>query len=310
MARRSPLLGAMAHPRYVLPDQTYLITRRCYQRTFRLQPQDETNQIFAYCLALAMAKTGVRLHAACVMSNHHHLVVTDPHGVLPEFLRELHRLTAKAVNASQGQWENLWSAEPCNAVRLVTDEDIEERIAYVTANPVAAGLVRTPDEWPGLLVWGERRIRVQRPTAYFAAEGACPEELCLVVERPPVRTGDRGPSTGWFPRVRELIAQEIVAARDKMRSLGRSFLGRGAVLSTSFARRGRSDEEKRGVTPTFAAKLASVRAMLGAIECGFRAGHRRALVAWRKGLRDTVFPYGTWGMWVFHRALVGPPLSE
>jgi hypothetical protein len=59
------------------------------------------------------------------MSNHHHLVVTDPRGVLPEFLRELHRLTAKAINASQGQWENLWAAEPCNAVRLVTDHDVE-----------------------------------------------------------------------------------------------------------------------------------------------------------------------------------------
>jgi hypothetical protein len=40
-----------------------------------------------------------------VMSNHHHLVVTDRRGALPDFLRELHRLTAKAINASQGQWK-------------------------------------------------------------------------------------------------------------------------------------------------------------------------------------------------------------
>ena len=111
----------MAHPRRVVPGETYLITRRCYQRTFRLRPCAETNSIFLYCLAFAAQRTGVVLHAVCVMSNHHHLVVTDTCAVLPEFLRELHRLTAKAINAAQGQWENLWAAEPCNAVRLVTD---------------------------------------------------------------------------------------------------------------------------------------------------------------------------------------------
>jgi REP element-mobilizing transposase RayT len=107
----------VAHPRRIIRNETYLITRRCYQRTFRLRPSPETNQAFMYCLAFAMKKTGVRLHAACAMSNHHHLVVTDPNGLLPDFLRELHRLTAKAINAVQGQWENLWAATPCNVPR-------------------------------------------------------------------------------------------------------------------------------------------------------------------------------------------------
>lgn len=41
------------------------------------------------------------------MSNHRRLVVSDPEGVLPEFLRELHRTMAKALNALQGHWESL-----------------------------------------------------------------------------------------------------------------------------------------------------------------------------------------------------------
>ncbi len=69
------------------------------------------------------------------MSNHHHLIVTDTRGTLPDFLRELHRLTAKAMNAAQGQRENLWAAEPANVVRLVTDGDVEDKIAYLAANP-------------------------------------------------------------------------------------------------------------------------------------------------------------------------------
>ncbi len=97
----------MAHPRRIIAGETYLVTRRCYQRTFRLRPCPDTNRVFLYCLALAAKSTGVLIHAACVMSNHHHLVVTDVRGVLPDFLRELHRLSAKALNALHGEWENL-----------------------------------------------------------------------------------------------------------------------------------------------------------------------------------------------------------
>ena len=106
----------MARPRPIVASKTYMITRRCYQRTFRLRPSDETNQIFLYSLAWAAAKTGVQIHAACVMSNHHHIVLTDVCGMLPDFLRELHRTVAKAVNATQGEWENLWSAEPYHSL--------------------------------------------------------------------------------------------------------------------------------------------------------------------------------------------------
>jgi hypothetical protein len=57
-------------------------------------------------------------------------------------------------------------------VRLVTDQDVEDKIAYVVANPVAAGLVEHPEQWPGVLLWGESRRRVTvsvRRVAYCEA---------------------------------------------------------------------------------------------------------------------------------------------
>jgi len=62
----------VVHPHRVVPAATYLVTTRCYQRTFRLRPSEETNRIIAYCLAFALETTGVVLRAVCVMSNHHH----------------------------------------------------------------------------------------------------------------------------------------------------------------------------------------------------------------------------------------------
>jgi hypothetical protein len=236
------------------------------------------------------------------MSNHHHLVVTDTHGVLPNFLRELHRLTAKAMNASQGQWENLWAAEPCNAVRLVTDEDVKDKIAYVAANPVAAGLVKSPEDWPGVLLWGESSQIVKRPESYFREEGRCPAELALCVELPPMRDGSPLSASEWKKRIAEAIASKVATAHRKLRDAGRKFLGRAAVAAVGFIQRARSYEVRFGVIPTFAAKARPVRQALRRVERYFRERYRLALEKWRGGWRDVVFPAGTWGMVVLHGA--------
>lgn len=292
----------MAHPRRVVPGETYLITRRCYQRSFRLRPSAQTNGIFLYCLAFAAARTRVEIHAVCVMSNHHHLIVTDPLGVLPDFLRELHRLTAKAINASQGQWENLWAAEPCNVVRLVTDQDVEQKIAYVVANPVAGGLVRQPEEWPGVLLWGERSMTAERPKQYFAAEGACPAKLTLRVVRPRTFDERRPTDASWHARIRELVVDKVAAAHRAVRLAGQAFLGRASVLATSFARRARTLEARFGVIPTFAARAPAVREALRRAERAFRVNYRDALERWWGSARNATFPAGTWAMVVVHGA--------
>ncbi|HEY2513246.1 MAG TPA: transposase [Polyangiaceae bacterium] len=299
----------MAHPRRILPSQTYLVTRRCYQRTFRLRPSAQTNLIFMYCLALAVQKTGVVVHAACVMSNHHHLVVTDERGLLPDFLRELHRLTAKAMNASQGQWENLWSAEHCSAVRLTTDDDVIDKIAYVAANPVAAGLVEQPEKWPGFIAWGKRNIRVERPAAYFSEEGVCASALHLEVTPPTPRDGVIQTAREWAARVGRSIEEKVREAHARLRKEGRRFLGRNGVLAASFIQRAQSREEKRGTIPTFAARLREIRDGLRRVERHFRARYRAALDRWRGGDRAVAFPLGTWGMRVFHAVAVESPLA-
>jgi REP element-mobilizing transposase RayT len=289
-----------------MPGATYLITRRCYQRTFRLRPSPATNQILSYCLALALEKTGVVLHAACFMSNHHHLVVSDPRGVLPDFLRELHRSTAKAMNASQGQWENLWSAEPCNVVRLADDHDVVDKIAYVAANPVAAGLVARPEEWPGLSLWTERAVRVARPGPYFDERGSSPAALVLRAVLPR-RAGDNESRASWWSRtVTNALAAKVAAAYRKMRSACRAFLGRAGVLAQSFVKRAKTFEPKRVLVPTVAAKSPLARSAMLAAQRAFRGAYRAALSEWRSGMRAIVFPFGTWWMRVHHATHCAP----
>ena len=126
-----------------------MFTRRCSERRFFLRPDSMTNNAFWYCLGWAAQTHGIVLHAAVAMSNHVHVVATDPRGVYPNFLRDFHGLLARVVNAARGRWEHFWDANQASAV-LLTDEAAQaDKLAYVLANPV--GLVKLAVDWPGAL---------------------------------------------------------------------------------------------------------------------------------------------------------------
>lgn len=282
----------------VRPGVTYLITRRCSQRTFRLRPSEQTNHILRFCLALAAMKTGVQIHAAVFMSNHHHIVLTDVNGNLPDFLRELHRQIAKAINASQGQKENLWSSEKAHALELGDEEEIIAKLAYVWTNPVEAGLVATPDEWPGVLlapVESETVSFVSRPTAYFGATSSAPERVELRVH--PLEWIEN-----LLDRVRSAVTGALANIAATLRAAGRRFLGRAAVLATSFVQRAQSLEHMWQRIPTVSARRPEVLAQMLTARREFLRSYHDALQRWRAGDETAVFPFGTWWMRVFWSA--------
>lgn len=52
---------------------------------------------------------------------------------------------------------------------LNSDEDVLEKMAYTIANPTAAGLVRSPREWPGVVSLRlAERFSVDRPDVFAA----------------------------------------------------------------------------------------------------------------------------------------------
>jgi hypothetical protein len=51
----------MTLPRQVVPGRDYMITRRCSERRFFPRPDEETNNAFIYCLALAARRAKVEV---------------------------------------------------------------------------------------------------------------------------------------------------------------------------------------------------------------------------------------------------------
>jgi hypothetical protein len=87
---------------------------------------------------------------------------------------------------------------------------------------------------------------------------------------------------------------------------GGAFLGVRRVLKTSPFDRATSWEPIRGRNPTFAVGREQRPAFFEAVVAlrAFRRAYREALDRWRTGVRDHLFPAGTWLMRTLHGALV------
>jgi putative transposase len=93
----------------------------------------------------------------CLLPNHYHLLVQLTNGGLSEGMREL--------NGCYSRWSNLIH-ERTGTGHLVRnrftsrhvndDEYLQAVLRYIPRNPVEAGLVRTPEDWP----WGGYRATI------------------------------------------------------------------------------------------------------------------------------------------------------
>jgi putative transposase len=287
----------MTAPRQVLPGTTYLITRRCSERRFFLRPSTVTNAIFLYVLAVAARLHRIEVHVVCVLSNHYHLLVTDPEARLPAFMQYLDSLVARAVNASLGRWEGFWSADASySAVSQADPEDIVRKAAYVLANPVAAGLVRTARQWPGL--WtapeqlGTATLEAVRPDVFFSAN--MPERVELALTTPPGFS-----SAAAFQALVAAALSEL--EREKQRELGAGgFLGASRVRLQNPSAWPASGAPHRALNPRIAARDNWKRIEAISRLTDFLSAYRSAWKRRRDGIRDVIFPAGTYQLRVEH----------
>lgn len=296
----------MTLPRHITPGSTIMITRRCFGRMLLLRPSKVGNALFQYILGVAAERFGVLLHAFCVMSNHFHCVLTDPRGNLPRFEQYLDGLVARSFNALHGRWESFWAPGSYSAVRLLSPAAIVEKAAYVLANPVAAGLVRRAAHWPGLSaaagLGGAGAGPVRRPSGFFRPDGPMPESATVVLTCPP-----------GFASVEELRRQLSIAvarledrAARRRAARGQGFLGAKKVLAQRPDVQPATHEPRRGLNPRVAGRDRWKRIEALTRLKDFVTAYRKAWRAFARGLRDTVFPHGTYWMRVAHGVRCAP----
>jgi putative transposase len=286
----------MTAPRQILRGATYLVTHRCLDRQFLLRPGPITNDTLRYILAVAVRRHGIRLHAFCVLSNHYHLVLTDPQARLPAFQQYLDSLAARALNSALDRDDDFWSGRGYSAVTLATPADVADKSAYTLANPVAAGLVERGRMWPGL--WsgpeslGDGRIEVRRPRHFFDPKGAMPDAVVLELTVPPGFESAEA--------FRQAVEAGLVERESLARRTLRCFLGVARVLAQSTMARPVRQEVKGGLRPRVASRDKWKRLeALGRLK-SFLVAYRDAWLARKDRRPGVVFPAGTYQLRVEH----------
>ena len=314
LARESHTDCGVSRRRIIVPGKVWALSRRTTRRHFLFTPDQarRVERAFWYSLAYAAQEYGVSVHAACLLSTHLHLVVTDVRGELPRFLQVFHRLFALSIKSIRGWPEEVFNKDATGMHELVNPESLVNALAYLMANPVAAGAVRYANEWPGAQTLprdlGCRVVDVSRPSGYFdKANEQWPDRLQLPLEMPPglqVEYGDERARA----RVEERLRRNERTAWENAKRQGLSFLGVRRVLRTAHTRRSTRYERIGSLNPQFSAAgdPEATRATIQRIRF-FNAAYDDALAAWERGDREVCFPFGTWWMRVHHKARCQPP---
>jgi putative transposase len=288
-----------------------MLTRRCTQRQFLMRPDRETNNAFIYCLAVAAERFKIRVLFTAAMSNHHHTGIEDPDGQYPAFLELFHKLFAKCQNALRGRWENFWSSEQTSVVRLVDPGDILDKMTYALANPVKDGLVEKAHHWPGVtslhaLPHGKPLV-ASRPKHFFREDGPMPEVVSLTLAKP-IDFKDLATDAFAALVLERVRTYEENAAAERRRT-GAQVLGRRGVLQQKWSARPDSREPRRHLKPRVAArsKWSRIEALLR--NHHFRDAYAAARDAFSAGIRDVVFPAGTYWLRRFTNAICAPAPS-
>jgi putative transposase len=131
---------------------------------------DRDRLLFVIHLGRAVRRAGLTLHAYCVMGTHYHAVVDGSPGQLSSAFHWLNSHYAREYNARHGRRGSLLSERFASWV--VHDEaHLEATIEYLLANPVRAGLVDRPDDWPWSWRAGEPESPPQRTLVRSLSRG-------------------------------------------------------------------------------------------------------------------------------------------
>ena len=273
-----------------------MVTRRCTQRQFLLRPDEETNQAILYCVGVAAREFGVELHGLTAMSNTVCINCRDVRGEGPAFRQYLMSLLARFMNVHRSRREAFWSSDEPSVVELCDEGAELELLVYNLTDPVRQQLVDKVHNWPGVsslrYQLAGKPIRVARPKKFFRDNGEMPDEVELRFVPPP-RWAHLS-ETEWSTLLEQRIKAAEATAAEKRRANGRRIAGRKSVRRRSPTSRPDSPSSRGNLNPRIACRDKLKRlAALDRLK-RFQQRYAEALQLLTEGVRDVIFPAGTW----------------
>lgn len=133
--------------RVVIPQIPHHVTQRGNRRQPVFFGEGDYRAYLSLLGEYARA-AGVDVWAWCLMPNHVHLMLVPPQpDALRSALGELHRRYSRAVNFREGWRGYLWQGRFASCP--LDEAHTMAAARYIELNPVRAGLVARPEDWPG-----------------------------------------------------------------------------------------------------------------------------------------------------------------
>ena len=137
----------MARPlRLEFAHALYHVTSRGDRRE-DIYHDDADRQTWLAVLAQVCKRFNWTVHAYCLMSNHYHLLVETPDANLSAGMRQLNGVYTQLNNRAHGRVGHVFQGR-FKAIVVDKDNYLLELARYVVLNPVRAGMVQEPAQWP------------------------------------------------------------------------------------------------------------------------------------------------------------------
>lgn len=134
-------------PRLHIADNPHHIVQRGHNRAACFFA-DEDYQAYLHWLGEGLQKTGGRLHAYVLMTNHVHLLLTPKAADdIPRLIIALGRRFVQYINKTYRRTGTLWDSRYKSSL-IQTDIYLLRCQRYIELNPVRADMVRDPGEYP------------------------------------------------------------------------------------------------------------------------------------------------------------------
>lgn len=137
----------MARPlRIEYPGAFYHVTSRGNEQKDVFKSQKDREKFLDY-LASATERYGAVVHAFCLMINHYHLLLATPNGNLAQIMRHLYGAYTTYFNVKRQRSGHLFQGR-YKAILVEFDACALELTRYIHLNPVGAGMVERPEDYP------------------------------------------------------------------------------------------------------------------------------------------------------------------
>ena len=137
----------MARPlRIQFPGAFYHVTARGNEQKNIFRNNRDREKFLSY-LESAVDRYGVVIHAYCLMDNHYHALIETPKGNLSQIMRHINGAYTTYFNTKRRRAGHLFQGR-FKAILVDRDEYATTLSRYIHLNPVRAGIVALPEEYP------------------------------------------------------------------------------------------------------------------------------------------------------------------